>query len=138
MEDGKMNDTPIINHIFSFFLTVIGYTFVLFVTDYLFNSLYVEELFYDFVAALIICILNKTIKPFIFKITIPITAITFGLFYPFINLFILKITDWILGNKFDVYGIWWGLLVAIMISIINFLVDDIFINPIKRRYVIDE
>lgn len=128
-----MTNSVIFKQILSFLLNVIGYTFVLYITDYLFNSLYVEQLFYDFIAAFIICILNKTVKPFVFKVTIPITGITFGLFYPFINLFILKLTDWILIDKFDVYGLWWGLLVAIMISVINFLVDEIFINPIIRR-----
>ena len=86
-----MTNSTVFKQILSFLLNVIGYTFVLYITDYLFNSLYVEQLFYDFVAALIICILNKTVKPFVFKITIPITGLTFGLFYPFINYFILKI-----------------------------------------------
>ena len=35
-------------------------------------------------------ILNKTIKPLLFYLTIPITGITLGLFYPFINLIIFN------------------------------------------------
>ena len=50
-------------------------------------------------------ILNQTIKPVIFYITLPITAISLGLFYPLINVLILYITDFILGNKFEIKGI---------------------------------
>ena len=78
-------------------------------------------------------ILEKTIKPILFKATIPITAITFGLFYPFINLILLKIADFILGSKFDVYGIFWGFFVAIMISLMNLFLNKIIIEPIIDR-----
>lgn len=122
-----------LNKILDWILYIVGYTFVLYITDLLFNSLYVDNIIYDFIAAIIINILNKTIKPIIFKITIPITALSLGLFYPFINLFILKLTDWILGNNFDVYGIFWGLFVATMISGMNMIVEGFIINPIIRR-----
>ena len=38
--------------------------------------------------SLVIFIMNKTVKPIIFSLTLPITALTLGIFYPFINLFI--------------------------------------------------
>ena len=70
-----------------------------------------------------IYLLNKTIKPFLIWLTIPITGITLGLFYPFINLIILKIVSFILGKHFAIYGIWFALLVAICISILNVILD---------------
>ena len=63
-----MTNSTVFKQILSFLLNVIGYTFVLYITDYLFNSLYVEQLFYDFVAALIICILNKTMEEKMYKL----------------------------------------------------------------------
>ena len=123
----------VINRVFEWFIYVFSFTLVIVFTDYIFNTLYIDNFFYAFLSAIIISILNKTIKPIIFKLTIPITAITLGLFYPFINLFILKLVDWILGPKLDVYGFWWGLLMAFLISAINLLVDSMFINPILRR-----
>lgn len=122
-----------INKVLDWMLYIFGYTFVLYLADLLFDSLYSENIFYDLLAAIIISILNKTIKPLIFRLTIPITAITLGLFYPFINLFILKIVDFILGNNFDIYGIFHGILIAIMISIMNILVEGLIIKPIIRR-----
>lgn len=122
-----------INKVLDWMLYIFGYTFVLYLADLLFDSLYSENIFYDLLAAIIISILNKTIKPLIFRLTIPITAITLGLFYPFINLFILKIVDFILGDNFDIYGIFHGILIAIMISIMNILVEGLIIKPIIRR-----
>ena len=37
------------------------------------------------IAVLIIFILNRTIKPLLVFLTLPLTAITLGLFYPLIN-----------------------------------------------------
>lgn len=122
-----------INKVLDWMLYIFGYTFVLYLADLLFDSLYSENIFYDLLAAIIISVLNKTIKPLIFRLTIPITAITLGLFYPFINLFILKIVDFILGDNFDVYGIFHGILIAIMISIMNILVEGLIIKPIIKR-----
>lgn len=122
-----------INKVLDWMLYIFGYTLVLYLADLLFNSLYSENIFYDLLAAIIISILNKTIKPLIFRLTISITAITLGLFYPFINLFILKIVDFILGDNFNIYGIFYGILIAIMISIMNILVEGLIIKPIIRR-----
>ena len=88
---------------------------------------------YGLLATLIIFILNKTIKPLIFRMTIPITGLTLGLFYPFINVFILKLTDWILGKHFEIEGIWTVFLIAILISIMNLIIDYLIIKPIVRR-----
>lgn len=114
-------------------LYVVSYTFVLLIVDLLFNSFDLDNIWYGFLAVLIISILNKTIKPIIFKLTIPITGLTFGLFYPFINLFILKIVDFILGNHFKINGILSGVLIAVLISIMNFIIEEVIIKPIIRR-----
>ncbi len=88
---------------------------------------------YGILATLIIFILNKTVKPLIFRLTIPLTGLTLGLFYPFINVFILKLTDWILRSHFEIYGIFTVFLIAILISIMNLVIDFILIKPIVRR-----
>ena len=79
----------------------------------------------------IIYILNKTIKPILVTLTIPITGLTLGLFYPFINLFILKLVDWMLGEHFQLYNFWIALLVSILLSIINIIMDHIIKHLIK-------
>ncbi len=83
--------------------------------------------------SIVIYILNKTVKPLIVRLTIPITALTLGLFYPFINLFILKLVDFIFGNHLTIKGYLLPLLIAIIISILNILIDETLIKPTIRK-----
>ena len=56
-----------------------------------------------------------------------------GLFYPCINVIILKITDFILGSHFDTHGIISLFFTAILISFIYILIDELIIKPIIKR-----
>ena len=114
-------------------LYVVSNTLVLGLVDLIFDSFTLDNIWYGALAVLIISVLNKTVKPVIFKLTIPITGLTFGLFYPFINLFILKIVDFILQDHFDINGILIGVLIAALISVMNFIIEEVIINPIIRR-----
>jgi len=115
---------------------IIVYALILLIISTLFNTLeFNKEYFgiYYIIASIIIFILNKTIKPILFRLTIPITGITLGLFYPCINVLILKITDLILGNKFETNGIITLFFTAILISIMNKVIDNIIIKKIIRK-----
>ncbi len=113
--------------VWDWFVRIIGYTIVLMLMTLIFkNTLYIDNSFYGvwcLIASAVIYLLNKTIKPFLVWLTIPITGITLGLFYPFINLIILKIVSFILGDHFRIYGVWFALLAAICISFINVVLD---------------
>ena len=76
--------------------------------------------------------IKKIEKPILFTITIPIIGITLGLFYPFINLFILKLADWILGSHFNLENIFIAFFVAILLSVMNFIMEELIKNIIKR------
>lgn len=125
-----------VNRFLEWLLYMFGYTIVLIITSFLFDSMYIDKehfLIYSFVITLIIYLLNKTVKPILFTLTIPITGITLGLFYPFLNLFILKITDWLLRGYFDLHNFWIALIIAIFLSVMNFLMEGLIIKPIIRR-----
>ena len=125
-----------INRLFDWLLYMIGYTLVFILVSNMFKSVYIDtshSYIYSTAVVLILYILNKTIKPVLVTLTIPITGITLGLFYPFINLFILKLVDWILGSHFQLKNIWIALLVAILLSIINFVMEELVIKPIIKR-----
>lgn len=131
----KHNKKWRINKIFEWFLRIIGYTFIFIVVTNMFKSVYIDlqhSYIYSVLIILILSILNNTIKPVLVTLTIPITGITLGVFYPFINLFILKLVDWILGPHFQLENIWVALFVAILLSIMNFLMDSFIINPIIK------
>lgn len=112
-------------------LHMIAYTIVFIIVTSFFKSIYVDKnsfILYSFIIEILIYILNKTIKPILVTLTIPITGLTLGLFYPCINVFILKIVDWLLGKHFDISNIFVAVFVAIILSIINFILD----NKIKK------
>ena len=82
---------------------------------------------------IIIYILNQTIKPVLVFLTLPITALSMGLFYPLINVFILYITSFILGDNFNIEGIFIPFVIAILISFLNMVMEGMIIKPIIYR-----
>ena len=97
-----------------------------------FRSEETKVIFFSILIVFLVALLNKTIKPLLVRRTIPITGLTFGLFYPCINLFILKLVDWILGNHFQLNNIFMALFFAILLSIVNFIIEEIIKKIIKR------
>ena len=124
-----------INKIFEWLLYMTGYTIVFIGVTSLFKSVYINSdyfILWPVITVLLIYILNKTIKPILVTLTIPITGLTLGLFYPCINVFILKLVDWILGPYFEVKDLFIALFVAILLSITNFIMEQIIKNIIEK------
>ena len=127
-----------LNRFIDWLLYMIGYTIVFVLVTSLFKTIYVDSnnsLLWSFIIVLIIYALNKTIKPILVTLTIPITGITLGLFYPCINVFILKLADWLLGSHFQINNIFVALFAAILLSITNFMMEHLIkriINQVKK------
>ena len=124
-----------INRLLDWFMYMIGYTIVFIFITSLFSTIYIDSnhlIFWSIIIELLIYVLNKTIKPILVTLTIPITGITLGLFYPCINVFILKLSDWILGKHFEVRNLWIALLAAILRSIMNFIMEQLIKGIIKK------
>ncbi len=114
---------------------MIGYTLVLILVSLVFKkTVIIDDSYFwlwGFITVIIIFILNRTIKPLLVWMTLPLTAITLGLFYPLINILILKIADWILVSHFDIHGTIVLFIVSIIISIMNAIIDKI-VNTLKK------
>lgn len=125
------------NKFFEWLLYMIGYAIVLIIVASLFTkSLYINNEYfglYALLASIIIYILNQTIKPILIYITLPLTALTYGLFYPIVNVIILYITSFVLGNNFQIHGIIISFLIAIIISFLNLLMEGMIIKPIINK-----
>lgn len=127
-----------INKSLDIFIHLLGYTLVLITVSLFFKkTIYIDNELYGlwgFLAVSIIYIANRLIKPLLFWLTLPLTALTLGLFYPVINVFILKIADWILMSHFEINGIVWVFIVSIIISIMNAIMDNLIIDTFLRRF----
>ena len=124
-----------IDKLIDWVLHMIGYIIVFIVVTSFFKSIYIDSdhlIIWSAIIVLVIYALNKTVKPILFKLTIPITGITLGLFYPCINVFILKLVDWYLGPHFEVKNLLIALFVAILLSITNFIMEEIIKNIIEK------
>ena len=126
-----------INGFIEWLLYMAGYTIIFILVTNLFKSIYIDtnhSLNWAMLTVLIIYVLNKTIKPIIFWLTLPITGLTLGLFYPLINVFILNLADLILFNHFEITGgIFMSIFVAILISILNMILDHLILEKITRK-----
>ncbi len=129
------NNKRRINKVLEWLIYMLGYfivTTLIFRKTFYINNEYFG--LYSFLAAVIIYILNKTIKPILVFFTLPITGLTLGLFYPFINVFILYIVSFILGNNFQLKsGIFLPFIIAVFISLMNIMVENTVIKPILER-----
>ena len=124
-----------INRFLDWLLYMLGYTLVfIFITSF-FDSIHIDEnhlIIWSAIIVIILYILNKTVKPILVTLTIPITGLTLGLFYPCINVFILKLVDWMLGKHFEVSNLYIALLVAVLLSITNFIMEHIIKKIIEK------
>ncbi len=132
----KKSNKIIHNKFIEWLLYIIGYTIVLITVSVLFKSLEISNEYYGLyplLASIIIYVLNQTIKPILVYITLPLTAVTMGLFYPIINVIILYITSFVLGSKFQLHGFIIPFFIAILISFLNLLMEGMIIKPIINK-----
>lgn len=128
-----------LNKFLDWLLYFIGYTIVFILVTTLFKSIHIDKnhfILWSTIIVFIVYLLNKTIKPVLVTLTIPITGITLGLFYPCINVFLLKLTDWILGPHFQITNLFVAIFAALLLSITNFIMEEIIktiINKVKTH-----
>ncbi len=131
----KKKNITFLNPILDWLLYMAGYTIVFLAVTCLFDSIVVDKnhfILWAIIIELLIYLLNKTVKPILFTLTIPITGVTLGLFYPCINVFILKLADWLLGKHFEINHIIVAFFAAILISVMNFLMEKIIEKIIRK------
>lgn len=75
---------------------------------------------YAILVAIVLALLNITIKPLLVILTIPATILTFGLFIFVINALVILAADALVGG-FAVQNFWWALVFSLLLSFINSL-----------------
>ncbi len=131
------NNKTRLNKLIEWFIYMVGYTISFILISLMFGTFKINNdhfILYSFFAVVLIYILNKTIKPILFKLTLPITGITMGLFYFVINAAILKLVDIIMGDKLDFTSVWKLFFIAILLAVTNAIIEELIIKPIIRRF----
>ena len=137
MKNIKDKSVRTVNRFIDWLLHMIGYALILICMSVLFpKSFYINNEYfglYGLFVAIIIYWINQTIKPMIVLFTLPITGVTLGIFYPFINLLMLYLVSFILKSNFVIHGLWLPLLISILISIMNIILDSLIFKPVLER-----
>ena len=136
VEEESTKNNLVKNKFVNFIISLVCYALVLILVSMLFKDFYINNKYYGLyavIAALIIDILNKTIKPVLVVMTMPLTAITLnGIKNPIVNMIILFLTSFIMGNNFNITGFFTAFFASILISIFNMFMDGFIIKPITK------
>ena len=105
----------------------------LFVTAWILSGVsYGNDWWTLLIAAVVFTLANAFVKPVLAVLSIPFIVVTLGIFYFLINVLMLYVTDWVVGD-FEIKTFWWGVLAAIIVSVVNGILHMIFGDPTEQR-----
>jgi len=105
----------------------------LFVTAWILSGVsYGNDWWTLLIAAVVFTLANAFVKPVLAVLSIPFIVVTLGIFYFLINVLMLYVTDWVVGD-FEIKTFWWGVLAAIIVSIVNGILHMIFGDPTEQQ-----
>ena len=93
-------------------------TISIFAVSYVLSGIQIDSIWTAVILAVVLAVLNVTLKPFLILITIPITIITLGLFLLVINVLVLYVAEALIGG-FHIAGFWWALAFSFLVSFVN-------------------
>jgi putative membrane protein len=94
---------------------------LVYVVAYLLSGVTVDGYFQAIIVALLLSVVNLLVKPIITILTLPITILTLGLFLLIINGAMVLLVDFLVPG-FQVNGMFWAIIFAILLAVLNFFV----------------
>lgn len=95
------------------------------VTAYLLPGVHVAGFITALVVAVVLGIVNGLVRPVLVILTLPLTIITFGLFFLVLNTLLLLLSAAIVPG-FALDGFWWALAFGIVLALVNAVLYGIF------------
>jgi putative membrane protein len=109
-----------IDLLLTWFLSALG----IFITSRLVPGFEVKEFGSAFFICIVVGLLNMTLKPFLWLLTLPITLLTLGLFTFVINAIVLKVAARLMKD-FTIHGWWPAIIGAFVLSIVNMVLFNL-------------
>ena len=110
-------------------------TLSLWVADYLFVGMTLQTTQSLLISGLLLGIVNTFLKPLLVILTLPLSAVTLGLFVLVINALLLLLVAWLVPG-FYVAGFWSGFFVALFVSVFSFILNSLIgYNKVAIRRV---
>jgi putative membrane protein len=93
-------------------------TISIFAVSYILSGIEIDTFMTALIVAVVMAVLNVTLKPFLILITFPITIVTFGLFLLVVNVLVLYAAEALIDG-FHIAGFWWALAFSLLVSFVN-------------------
>ena len=103
-------------------IRLVGNLAALWVASELFDEMsYGDEFSVLLLAAIVFTFVNWIVKPIVAILSIPLIILTLGVAYFFVNVLMLLLTDWVVGD-FEVGGFWTVVGATIIIWVVNLVI----------------
>ena len=106
--------------IISLFLTGLVIT----IAAYIIPGVHVENFWWAIITGVVISLVNMIVGGILRLFTFPLNWLTFGLISFIITVFMIRLSDSLLGARFEVDGFWNTALFAIAVSILEMIVGS--------------
>lgn len=83
-------------------------------------------------ASILLSILNLLVRPLLILFTLPVTVLTLGLFLFVINAITLELTDYLMGEAFEISGFGMAFFFAILMSVVNLIIQKTLFKPSRK------
>ena len=107
-----------------FLIKLIISTFSVFIASYLTRGVVIDNFITALLVAFVLAIFNVTLKPILILLTLPITLFSFGLFLFVVNALLILLAGHLIDG-FDVASFWSAVWFSLMVSILNFFLQNI-------------
>ncbi|NJL92308.1 MAG: phage holin family protein [Anaerolineae bacterium] len=82
--------------------------------------------------ALLIGLINAVLRPLLYFASCGLIVLTLGLIIPILNALLLLLADRLAGDRFEIAGIGWAIIAALMMGVINAVLTQI-LAPEKEK-----
>jgi len=93
------------------------------------DSFYLAGFTTALAASILLSILNILVRPLLILFTLPVTIISLGLFLFVINAITLELTDYLMGDSFEINGFGMAFVFSILMSLINLIIQKTLLEP---------
>jgi len=90
----------------------------LYVLSFLFRGVVIDSALAALIAAVVLGLINATLKPLLQVLSLPITILTLGIFYLVVNALMLMLVSFLVPG-FSISGFWTAFFAAIILSLLN-------------------
>lgn len=97
---------------------------IILLVAYVVPGFHVDGIWTAILVALVLGIINVTLKPILLLLTLPINIVTLGLFTFIINAFMLQVADWLI-KPFRIDSFFTALIAALVIAFVHFFTHKI-------------